>query len=553
MPNWSKRAQQIAREEGIDPVLFDRQMSTESVGYDPAVISGRRSSPAGAQGIAQFMPDTAKGLGINPLNPEQALRGAAKLMRGYIQKFGGWDGALRAYNAGPGAVAKSRGFAETNRYVRQIIGGRTPQPLQKPNRAVPVGQGGGGRQAAAPGATQPDLGQASNILATVTQALQSQTKQTGVGASAPALPAFAARPVAAGAGAPQAGVAPVAARQQRLGAAIQSVLAASDTSVPGVLGQTGGAQRTVGGQPGGPGVQGRTLYIGDSLGVGTEPSLKKLLGGHVDANVVGGRSSENGIAALKAMYGKRGYQNIVLDLGTNDMTAGQLEQSVRRAQKIAPNARIYIPTLNGPFATRQKNRVLQRLAAASPNIELVPWRSNSGGHLAGDGIHATAQGYQARAHLIAQTMGWTAPAPAAGGGGDVRSLIHPHGHWGGSEGPTVALFKALGAPLGLQVASNKRHNTNPYSGSRSDHDYGQKSSYAIDASNGSSPTPQMDEYAYRLMHALGFTGYKKGTPINVSQGVTTINGLRFQVIYRGSGAAFGGNHLNHVHLGVRRV
>ena len=55
----------------------------------------------------------------------------------------------------------------------------------------------------------------------------------------------------------------------------------------------------------------------------------------------------------------------------------------------------------------------------------------------------------------------------------------------------------------------------------------------------------------------GFKSYRLKEPINTSRGVTTIahGGHRFrvQVIYRGSGAAFGGNHLNHIHIGVKRV
>ena len=67
----------------------------------------------------------------------------------------------------------------------------------------------------------------------------------------------------------------------------------------------------------------------------------------------------------------------------------------------------------------------------------------------------------------------------------------------------------------------------------------------------------MDKAALRIMHQLGFKSYQLKEPINTSRGVTTIahGGHRFrvQVIYRGSGANFGGNHLNHIHIGVKRV
>ncbi len=143
-------------------------------------------------------------------------------------------------------------------------------------------------------------------------------------------------------------------------------------------------------------------------------------------------------------------------------------------------------------------------------------------------------------------------SPAKKDLGNKSGALKPSGGWGGSKGPATELAK-IGLNLGLQSMSEKRHNTNPYSGSHSDHELSKKNAYAYDLSNGSAPTPEMDEAAYQIMHRLGFKNYKRGQPINTSQGVKTINGIRYQVIYRGSGEAFGGNHLNHVHVGVERV
>jgi soluble lytic murein transglycosylase-like protein len=70
------------------------------------------------------MPSTAKGLGIDPRVPEQAVDGAARLLRGYLDKYGSPELALAAYNAGPGAVAKYDGippYKETQRYVRTVL------------------------------------------------------------------------------------------------------------------------------------------------------------------------------------------------------------------------------------------------------------------------------------------------------------------------------------------------------------------------------------------------------------------------------------------------
>jgi soluble lytic murein transglycosylase-like protein len=106
-----------AKKYGLDPGVFERQIQQES-GFNP----GARS-PAGALGVAQIMPATARGWGVNPLNSSQALDAAARNMARYVQQFGSYEKALRAYNAGPGNVERSRSFAETNNYVRTILGG----------------------------------------------------------------------------------------------------------------------------------------------------------------------------------------------------------------------------------------------------------------------------------------------------------------------------------------------------------------------------------------------------------------------------------------------
>ena len=97
--SYVSMARQAAADAGISPDLFERQIEQESK-FDPRALS-----PAGAQGIAQFMPATARALGIDPWNPEQALQGAAHLMASYNKQYhGNYAAALAAYNAGPGAV-----------------------------------------------------------------------------------------------------------------------------------------------------------------------------------------------------------------------------------------------------------------------------------------------------------------------------------------------------------------------------------------------------------------------------------------------------------------
>lgn len=120
-------AQQDATAAGISPVYFVRQINQES-GFNPYAVS-----PAGAEGIAQFEPGTAAGLGINPWDPVQALRGAAQLMAGYNRNYGGdYAKALAAYNGGSGTVQYAVNNcganwlnclpAETRHYIYVIMG-----------------------------------------------------------------------------------------------------------------------------------------------------------------------------------------------------------------------------------------------------------------------------------------------------------------------------------------------------------------------------------------------------------------------------------------------
>ena len=83
-------------------------------------------SKAGAMGIMQLMPATAKELGVSdPFNPEQNIMGGAKLLASNLKEFGGdLKLALAAYNAGSGAVRKYDGippYNETQNYVKKIM------------------------------------------------------------------------------------------------------------------------------------------------------------------------------------------------------------------------------------------------------------------------------------------------------------------------------------------------------------------------------------------------------------------------------------------------
>lgn len=105
---------------GVDEALLDALVAAESA-YDP----NARSS-AGAMGLSQLMPGTARELGVaNPFDPAQNLNGGAKYLASMLQRFGGDTKlALAAYNAGPGAVEKFNGvppYAQTQAYVQKVL------------------------------------------------------------------------------------------------------------------------------------------------------------------------------------------------------------------------------------------------------------------------------------------------------------------------------------------------------------------------------------------------------------------------------------------------
>ncbi len=71
------------------------------------------------------MPRTALELGVNPWNARQNIEGGARYLRQQHDRFGTWELALAAYNAGPGAVEKYGGippYKETQNYVQKILG-----------------------------------------------------------------------------------------------------------------------------------------------------------------------------------------------------------------------------------------------------------------------------------------------------------------------------------------------------------------------------------------------------------------------------------------------
>lgn len=112
---------QLEAKYGLPAGLL-RSVATVESGGNPYATSG-----AGARGLFQFMPGTAKDLGINPLDPSQAANGAARYLRQLLNQTGGnLEDALAAYNWGIGNVQKKgRGASplETQMYVPKVLAG----------------------------------------------------------------------------------------------------------------------------------------------------------------------------------------------------------------------------------------------------------------------------------------------------------------------------------------------------------------------------------------------------------------------------------------------
>lgn len=117
---WRARVGELAARYDLSPALLEAVVWQESR-WNPAA-----RSPAGARGLAQLMPATARQMGVDAGDPLANLEGGARYLRRQLDTFGGdLEKALAAYNAGPLRVARAGGvpaIAETRAYVAAIMG-----------------------------------------------------------------------------------------------------------------------------------------------------------------------------------------------------------------------------------------------------------------------------------------------------------------------------------------------------------------------------------------------------------------------------------------------
>lgn len=137
MPNFLKDSAYLTYLDQIEQIndmpkgLLSRVMRAES-GGKPGL-----TSKAGAVGLFQFLPGTAKHIGVDPHDPIEAAGGAAIYLKRMHNQFGDWGKAVAAYNAGPGNIGKGRYPKETRNYVAKVFG-KTPPSRIAPAPEMPL-------------------------------------------------------------------------------------------------------------------------------------------------------------------------------------------------------------------------------------------------------------------------------------------------------------------------------------------------------------------------------------------------------------------------------
>ncbi len=128
---WAKIIETAAKKYNTDPAIIAAIIEQESGGN--ATIE----SHAGAIGLMQLMPRTARGLGVNPYDPAQNIDGGTRYFLSQYKAFGSVEQALAAYNAGPNNVRNGNYMfiPETRGYITNV-----PRLIQKYQRLFAQGQ-----------------------------------------------------------------------------------------------------------------------------------------------------------------------------------------------------------------------------------------------------------------------------------------------------------------------------------------------------------------------------------------------------------------------------
>jgi lysophospholipase L1-like esterase len=173
------------------------------------------------------------------------------------------------------------------------------------------------------------------------------------------------------------------------------------------------------------------LVVGDSLAVGLRPYLQQQLGTDVAWDAKSGRTTPQGLVALRAALKVVQPSTVVVSLGTNDGSSPvRFQDRINRmlsaigSKRCIVWANIYRPARKGPYAAL--NTVLDAEAARVSRLHLVDWLSAVKGRAVTlpDGLHPNTQGFEYRSKLIADavkddcgvgTIGGSVQSDATGG------------------------------------------------------------------------------------------------------------------------------------------